>query len=394
MKHIVIAGGGFTGVRLARKLRRLKNISVTIINESDEFRYSPALYRAATGFKIGIARIPLEWMLLDSSNTSLVIGRVKSINKQKKSIGLEDGSEIEYDYAVIALGAVTTYFGIDGLDEHSYGVKTFDEIIELKHHMHDSLVSKNPKKQNYVIVGAGPTGVELAGALGSYLKKISKMHKIKHPKTKVFLVEAGPRILPQMSKRAARKVLRRLERLKVVILTDTTVKSETARSLKTSDGPISTHNVIWTAGTVNNPFFKDNEKLFSFDDRGRVLVNKRLQTSRNIYVCGDNAATVHSGLAVTAVNHGNFMAKELTARVTGKKRPTLHEKYPVQIVPAGGRWSVLQYRRLVLSGNLMGLTRRLADIVGYTEVLGPIKALTIWQSSDRAEDHCGVCRVR
>jgi len=232
MKHIVIAGGGFAGVRLARQLRKQKNIRITLINEAEDFRYSPALYRAATGFKIGIARIPLEWMLLDSSNTSLVIGTVKSLDKDKKAVVMADGQVIEYDYVVMALGAVTTYFGIDGLGKNSYGIKTFDEVLALKHNIHDGLLSKKSISHNFVIVGAGPTGVELAGALGNYLKRIAKSHKIKHPKAKIYLVEAGPRILPQMSVLAAKKTHNHLKRLGVQVLVNTRVKSETVKDVK------------------------------------------------------------------------------------------------------------------------------------------------------------------
>lgn len=392
MKHVVIAGGGFAGVRLARQLRKQKQVRVTIINKSEDFRYSPALYRAATGFKIGTARIPLEWMLLDSSNTTLVLGVVEKINKTKKTITLEDGQVIEYDYAVMALGAVTTYFGINGLDKHSYGVKTFEEVIELKHHIHDNLVVKD--EQNFVVVGAGPTGVELAGALGAYLRSIAKKHKIKYPGIKISLVEAGPRILPQLSERASKKAHKRLQKLGIQVSTDTMVQSETAGRLKTSTGTIKSHNVIWTAGTTNNPFFKNHSGVFAFNEQGKVTVNKHLQSSAYIYVCGDNADTEFSGLALTAIGHANYLARDIKARVNHKKRRDHKERHPVQVVPAGTRWSILQYRKLVLSGRAVSVIRRLADVIGYTDVLGPLKALTIWSNSDRTEEFCPVCKSR
>lgn len=394
MKHVVIAGGGFAGVRLARQLRKQKRVRVTLINESEDFRYSPALYRAATGFKIGMARLPLEWMLLDSSNINLVIGTVSKVDEKNKTIKLSDGQVIEYDYAVMALGAVTTYFNIDGLVKHSYGVKTFEEIIALKHHIHDDLISKPEEGQNYVIAGAGPTGVELAGALGSYLQRISKRHGIEHPHIQVYLVEAGPRILPQLSARAAAKVDHRLRKLGINILTDTMVKSETAHTLMTSTGSIKTDDVIWTAGTTNNPLFAEHANIFTLGKRGKVVVDKHLQASKDIYVCGDNAATEFSGLAVTAIRHANYLAKDIKARTKHKRRPVQKDKHPMQVVPAGRRWSVFQYRGLVLSGNLISLVRRAADIVGYTDMLGPLKALTIWKESDRTEEACSVCRAR
>ena len=141
MKHVVIAGAGFAGVRLARKLRKQKNVTVTLINDSPDFRYCPSLYRAATGHKMGASRLSLEWMLLDTSNINFVVGKVSGIDSKNKSIKLSDGSEINYDFVVFALGSVTTYFNIEGLHKHSVGMKTTEEILELRQHVHDNIIS-------------------------------------------------------------------------------------------------------------------------------------------------------------------------------------------------------------------------------------------------------------
>lgn len=395
MKHIVIAGGGFAGIRLARKLRKQTDIMVTLVNDSEDFRYSPALYRAVTGFKMGIARLPIEWMLIDSSNVNLVIGRVEGINEDSKQLLLEDGQKIDYDEVVFALGAVNTFFGISGLEEYSYNVRTFREALELKQNIHDNLVgASRATDENFVIVGAGPTGVELAGALGTYLLKIAKKHKMRHQHIKICLVEAGPRILPQMNEKASRKAKSRLDQLGVEVLTNTAVKSETLNELRTSVGMIKSKNVIWAAGTQNNPFFSDNPGVFKLNDRGRVVVNEHLQASSHIYVCGDNAATKYSGLAETAIWHANFIAKDIVARVDHESRPKRFERLPMQVVPVGHKWAIFQYGPLVFGGRFASLVRRLADIIGYNDVLGPVKALTIWSNSDKTEESCPTCGVR
>ncbi len=392
MKHIVIAGGGFAGIKLARKLRKQKDIRITLINDLEYFRYSPALYRAVTGFKMGIARLPIEWMLIDCNNVSVIIGRIVNIDKNKKQLKLEDGQKIDYDEVVFALGAVNSYFGIEGLNEYSYGVKTVSEALELKVHIHNSLTQKaKTADENFVVIGAGPTGIELAGALGTYLVGVAKKHKLKHPHVKIYLVEAGPRILPQMSELASRKVSRRLAKLGVETLVNTAVQSETLSELKTSVGMIKSKNVVWAAGTQNNPFFKDHPEVFSLSKRGYVTVNKHLQVEPNIYVCGDNAATTRSGLAETAVRHANFIAKDIIAKIHHTDRPTQYEKASMQVVPVGSRWAIIQYGSLVISGRLISFIRRVADIIGYTDVLGPVKALTIWANSDRFEDDCPIC---
>lgn len=392
MKHVVIAGGGFAGVHLARKLKSQKNISVTLINNSVDFRYCPALYRAATGAKIGSARLPLEWMLLDSPHADLLIDTVTKIDPGKKQISTAGGAIIDYDYAVMALGSVTTYFNIEGLHEHSYGIKTPDEVVRLRQHLHNKISQQADSTENIVIVGAGPTGVELAGGLGHYVRRIAKKHRVKKHRVKIWLVEAGPRILPQLSVGAARAVQKRLTKIGVKILTDTAVTKETINSLNTSDGTIKTHTVVWTAGTANNPFFQQQQEgIFIINPKGKVVVNKHLQSADDVYVIGDNAATLHSGLALTAVSHANFVAKDIKAQSKKRHRPNNFEHSPAQIVPIGNRWAVFQYKKLVLHGRIVSIIRKIADYVGYSDVLGILKALTIWANSENTEYACSVC---
>ena len=391
MKHVVIAGGGFGGVRLARKLKNQKNVSVTLINNAVDFRYCPALYRAATGSKLGTARLPLEWMLLDTPRTSLVSDTVVSVDPIAKVIRTAGGQAITYDEAVFSLGSITTYFNIEGLHEHSYGIKTPEEVTQLRRHVHEKVTDKDLSDENYVIVGAGPTGVELAGGLGTYINNIARNHHVRKHKIQVWLVEAGPRILPQMTPRAARAVQKRLESLGVKILLSTAVTRETINSLKTSTGTIKTDTVIWTAGTANNPFFKEHPDVFNLNEKGRVVVNKHLQVSPHIYVIGDNAATPHSGLALTAIWHANFVSRDIKARSKNSKRPTTFEHAPIQVVPAGHGWAVLQYKRFVLHGRLIALVRLAADYIGYSDMLGTLKAMTIWSNSKKTEDDCDIC---
>lgn len=392
MKNIIIAGGGFAGVRLARKLRKNKDVHVTLINNSPVFRYSPALYRAVTGFKLGVARIPLEWMLLDTPNITLKIGEVTSINSHTKSIIVDDKESIEYDKVVFALGSVTTFFGIPGLHEYSYGVKSPEEVSLLKQHIHSSLIHENKDHVDFVVIGAGPTGVELAGALGVYLRQIAKRHRVNNSNIGVHLIEAGPRILPQMGERAAKMAHKRLTKLQVNISTNTVVKSESKDSLKTSLGSLKTDNVIWTAGTANNPFFAKHPEVFTFDKRGKVIVNEHLQVARDIYVCGDNASTPYSGLAFTAVKHADYIANDLRKILLRKSRSGIKARVPIQVVPVDSKFAVLQYRKISLGGRTVGILRRMADIVGYTDVLGYLRAFTIWSNDEATEESCTICK--
>jgi NADH dehydrogenase FAD-containing subunit len=254
------------------------------------------------------------------------------------------------------------------------------------------LTEKSQIERNYVIVGAGPTGVELAGALGVYLKNIAKYHRVKQHKITIWLIEAAPRVLPTMSPRVSKATLKRLARLGVKVSLNTQVRAETLKSLKTSIGNITTHTVIWTAGTANNPFFANNSEVFNLNDRGRVVVDKHLQSSPGVYVIGDNAATKFSGTALTAIRHGNFTAKDLIARINHKHRPEKYESHPTYVVPVGKKWSVLQYRGLVLHGRIISWVRNSADFIGYIDVLGLLRAMTVWTNSEKPESNCPICR--
>ena len=391
MKHVVIAGGGFAGVRLARQLNKQKDVNVTLINDSPDFRYYPAMYRAATGFKLGSARLPLEWMVLDQPRTDLFIDTVTSVDPHAKLITTASGQSISYDYAAFALGSVTTYFHIEGIPENSYGMKSPDEIARLRAHLHEHVTSGAEADQNYVIVGAGPAGCELAGGLGTYIKHIVKKHGVKKHSVNVWLVEAGPRILPMISEKQARAAHKRLEKHGVKILTGTTVTRETVSQLNTSQGPIKTHTVIWTAGTTNSPFFTAHPEVFERNIRGRVVVDKHLLTKDHLYVIGDNAATAHGGLALTAIQHANFTARDIKARIHGGTRPAKYETYPIAVIPIDRYWAVMQYRKFALHGWPVAMVRLAADYIGYADVLGYIKAFTIWSNGEKTENGCNVC---
>ncbi len=394
MKHVVIIGGGFAGVRLARKLGKQKNdIHVTLVNDSDDFRYCPTLWRSAVGYKMGISRLPLEWTLLDIPNVTLVIDRATSVDREKRKIKLQSGNILDYDEAVFCVGVVSTFFNIEGLHEHAYGIKSPDEIIRLRKHLHSLLMRNDLPSQNFVIAGGGPTGVELAAGLGHYLKFMARRHKRSRKKINIYLVEGAPRLLPVMSERAGKLALKHLKKIGVKVMLNTKVTRETVHSLKTSEGTIPTSAVIWTAGTFNNPFFAENHDVFPLNERGRVKVNDYLQVDPHIYVIGDNAATKYSGLAFTAINNANFVASDLKRRSKHGKRKHHKPVKPPQVLPLGNRTAILEYGKFTMGGFLPALIRKFADLVGYADVLGYRRAYDVWRASDTTENDCPACAM-
>ena len=389
--HVVILGGGFAGLRVARNLSKSYKIDVTLITDSTTFRYSPALYRSATGFRMRESIIPISKITEKYSNLDLIRQKVESIDRQKKTVKVANGKTYKYDYAVICLGVVTSYFGIPGLEKYSFNIKSPEGLLKLKSHLHKTLIETGEPDANYVVVGGGPTGVELSASLAKYLRHLCKKHKVKKHAIRLELVEAAPRVLPILSERASRLTAKRLHKLKVKIMLNTAVKAETEETLKLPDRSLPTRTVIWTAGVTNNPFFKENISQFTLNERGKVVVNEFMQIDNHAFVIGDNAGTRYGGLAQTAIRDANYVSKAIKKLSKRKKIRPYRQKSPVGIVPAGENWSVLQYKGLVLSGKLPALLRSIADLVGYADIMGLSQAFGIWRRRSQSEEICKIC---
>ena len=393
MKHIVIVGGGFGGIKAARQLAKHPELfQVTLISDEDCFRYYPALYRTATGYSKRESCIALELLVHDLRNVTFVQGKATKINRQEKVITLADKMQVTYDYAIFSLGVVTSYFGIPGMKEFSHGLKTVKELDQLHYDLHEEFVDDRMPDKNYVVVGAGPTGVELSASLKGYLQQIAKWHKARSGKISLELIEAAPRILPRASERASWVASRRLKQLGIKIMTGKIVQAETADTLTVSGRSIPTRTVIWTAGVTNNPFYAANKSQFELNEKGKVKVNAFMQVDDAVFVIGDNAAMPHAGLALTAVRDAHYVAKQLVRLTKGKSPKPYHQKTPITVVPVGPKWAVVEWGPLVLGGWIGGLLRWLADLVAYKDIMPLTQAISLWRDTRAYEDgSCPVC---
>ncbi len=388
---VVIVGGGFGGLRTARELAGRPGFQVTLISATDYFTYYPQLYHAATGGVRSESSIPLAELLGDTGVT-IVRDTLTQLDPTAQTITTLSGQSYQYDELVLALGSVTNYFGIPGLEEHAYNIKTIEGAERFKRHLHEQLTRTQQPELHYVIVGGGPTGVELAGALGEYLRRILRLHGISAPRYQIDLVEGAPRLLPRSSERVAQRVQRRLERLGVTVHTGAVVEAETARSLRLKGQSIASSTVVWTAGVGNNPFFHNNIDHFTLAKNGKVEVNEHLESRPHIYVLGDNAATPYSGLAQTALADADYVAADILAQHYGHRRRTYRPKLPVSVIPVGSGWAAVQWGSLELFGYLGWILRRLADLVGYHDLEGWGQAVRLWLQDSRRDDNCPICQ--
>lgn len=382
---ITIVGGGFGGVKTALELAKNKNNRITLISDKPEFQYFPALYGTATGKSHLQSWTPLGAIFADKANVDVLIDSVTKINPAKKQLKAASGNTYEYENLVLALGAVTTYFGIPGLDHFAYGIKSEDEIRKLKQHLYQQMHDQKVIDKHYVIVGGGPTGVELASALGSYIERLRVHHRLPERKIRINLVEASPRLLPRMNPKTSEKVRKRLESIGVSVELGKKVESATSEGLMVSGKPLKSQTIIWTSGVANNPFFKENAKHFEFAPNGKVIVNNYLRTKDGIYVIGDNAATPFSGLAQTALHDALFISKNFKRRQQNKSLKKYRAVMPPVVVPVGENWAVFEWRGLRLSGWIASLLRRAADVIGYNDVLPLGRALGAWRAQQELE---------
>lgn len=389
---VLVLGGGFAGVKTVRKLYKNPNLDITLITDQETFRYGATIWRAAVGHLREASYMPVASLVPIRPNVHLIYDKAVTIDRSKKSVTTESGKTFNYDYCVIGLGVVTSYFGIKGLDKYSYGVKSSKEFDEFRHHLHQELVDEHALDKNYVVVGAGPTGVELAAALREYLKGVAKHHKLAKTSVNMQLVEAAPRVLPMLTPQASKLTLKRLRSLGVAVHTHSAVKGETATTLLVDNKSVPTHTVIWTAGVTNSPFFAANSDQFTLNDKKRVVVDGTLRVDASTFVIGDNAATPFSGLALTALHNASYVAKVIRKELRGGTVRPYKPLKPVTIIPVGEDWSVFQWRSLVISGRFASLLRTIYDFIGYAEVMGARPAANIWLKRNQTHEECAFCQ--
>ena len=386
-EKVIIAGGGFGGIKAALELANKPEFDVTLISDQPNFRYYPTLYHAATGGKVAASSIPLDEIFRDKG-VQVVTDSIKHINRDKKTV--IGKKSYEYDTLILALGVVTNFFGIKGLSEYAYGIKTIEEAQRLRDHIHKHLVDERKPDLNYVVIGGGPTGVELAGALPSYIRHIMARHGLKDTRVHVDLVEAAPRLMPRMPRAYSKALARQLKKMGVKLYLGETVEAETADFLNFSEHTLESHTVIWTAGVTNHPFFKDNN--FTLTPRGKVLVNEYLETERHIYVVGDNADTTYSGMAQTALHDGKTVAHNLIRQFNDKPRLAYEAVKPAYATPAGPRWAALLWGPFHTYGWLGWVLRSAADWIAYHDLEPVWQATKHLMAEIGEEETCPVCK--
>lgn len=385
--HVVIVGGGFGGVRVALNLAGDNRFKVTLISRETFFEYHAALYRSATGRSPLEVALPLRELFDGDKNIEVILDEITEFNAATHELIGVSGSKWRYDSLVLAVGSVTDYFGIKGLDQYSHGVKTVNEALEFKRYLHDSLV-KGLEEHNYVIVGGGASGVELSAELKTYLERIRRNHQLDQ-NFHVHLVEAADKVLPPLPKNFTDTIEKHLKKIGVILHLNSAVKGETRDGISLPEGLLPSHTVVWTAGMTNNPLYAGG--YLPLAKNHRVIVDDSLQAMPDLYVIGDSADTRFSGMAQTAISHANYVSYKLKREVNGNRSQPYEPDRPIYAIPVGAKWSAVLWGKLKIYGRLGWLLRRIADLRLYVRFMGVRRGLTVWRYGVKLEEACPIC---
>lgn len=326
-RQIVIIGGGFAGITTASKLKHI-DADVTLIDKANHHLFQPLLYQVATGaLSPGDIAAPLRAILGKDSKVSVVLGEVKKIHPQEKFLSLVNGRAIQFDQLVLAPGAQYNYFGNDAWAEHAPGLKTLSDALKVRERILQSLEEaeqlEDPQVRQpyltYVIIGGGPTGVEMAGAIAEIAKRSMRngFRNVKEEEIRIFLLEAAPNILNGFPEPLGDSGREMLEELGVKVLRGTPVIKIEQDRVHLKLGSIHSKNIIWAAGIKASPLL---DSLKAEQDRsGRVLVNSDLSLPDypDIFVLGDAAHCKDKtgkplpALASVARQQGQYLGKFL-----------------------------------------------------------------------------------
>jgi NADH dehydrogenase len=350
--RIVIVGGGFAGVKAALEISKRNLGNVTLISDEDHFLHHATLYATATGRSLAESVVPLTELFAGDKKVTVVKDSLTRVDAERKNVICKKGA-YEYDKLIIAIGSVTTFFGIDGMAKHAYGIKTLAEVKAFNEHIKDEVIKNRQFDKNYVVIGAGATGIELAGALHEYLEHLATVHQISRPKIRITIVEAAPRILPRLSKTASRVVGKRLKQMGIKVLVNHKVESLNEEFITIQGKKYPTETAIWTSGVANNPLFKEHEDIFTIEPNGRVHVNQYLEGAKDIYILGDNNTVKYSGMAWPALNQATFVAQHLER--LKKKQPVraFRPTPPPSGIPVGEGWAYFMATNNSYHGQLL-----------------------------------------
>ena len=362
--RVAIVGGGFGGLTAAAAIAPLP-VSVTVIDRKNHHTFQPLLYQVATaGLSPGEIAAPIRGVLRRYKNVSVLLGEVTGFDLDNRRVKLGDG-EIEYDYLVVAAGATHSYFGHNEWAPVAPGLKTIEDALEIRRRVllafelaeRQAIASGTHPPLNFVIIGGGPTGVELAGTLAEVARRtLAKDFRAIDPRmARVVLIEGMPRVLPAYPEDLSRSALEQLQHLGVEVRTSTMVTAVEPGQVRFGDTVLPSAVTLWAAGVSASPL---GRMLGPTDKAGRVPVERDLSVPghREVFVIGDLADLAGQdgkplpGLAPVAMQQGRAVARNVERDLRGQEREPFRYKDKGTLATIGRAAAVADFGKLHVTG--------------------------------------------
>jgi NADH:ubiquinone reductase (H+-translocating) len=383
--RIVIIGAGFGGLTAARRLAK-RPVDITVVDRRNHHTFQPLLYQVATaGLSPGEIAAPIRWILRAHTNVEVLLEEVLDFDLKQKQVITSDRT-LEYDYLIVASGATHAYFGHEEWEPLAPGLKSIENALEIRRRVllafelaeRQAADGINTPPLQFVVVGAGPTGVELAGTLAEIARHAltKEFRKIDPRKTRILLIEGGPRVLPSYSENLSRKAEEQLRHLGVDVLVSHMVRQIEPGAVLTSDEKnpnaqperIVAPVIVWAAGVLASPL---GGKLGAPVDRaGRVMVEPDLSIpgNPNVFVLGDLATLKDKkgqmlpGVAPVAIQQGDWVAKAIVRDLGHQSRGSFHYFDKGSLATIGRAAAVAQFGKVEISGFFAWLSWLLIHI--------------------------------
>ena len=360
--HIVILGGGFGGLYAARELRNVE-ADVTVVDRRNFHLFQPLLYQVATAaLNPSDIAAPIRSILRRQKNVSVILGEATSIDTHKRIVKLNEG-EVAYDYLVVATGATHSYFAHPEWERDAPGLKTIEDALEIRRRVllafEEAERETDPERQRawltFVIVGAGPTGAELAGALSEIARQtmLRDFRRINPSSARVILVEGKERVLPTYPADLSAKAEAQLKKLGVEVITNAIVTDLNEHEVCIGDKTIPTRTVLWAAGVQASPLAASLG--VPLDRAGRVVVEPNLTIPGHpeVFVIGDLAAVPDvPGVAPAAIQEGIHVARNIERAIEGQPLRAFHYHDKGSLATIGRAAAVAEVGRFHISGFL------------------------------------------
>jgi NADH:ubiquinone reductase (H+-translocating) len=381
--HVVIVGGGFGGLRAARALHD-RPVRITVVDRHNHHLFQPLLYQVATAaLSPGDIAAPIRGILRSQRNARVLLGEVESVDVAHRVI-LVSGRAMRYDYLVLATGARHGYFAHPEWEWDAPGLKTIEDALEIRRRVltayeraeHEPDEARRDAWMTFVIVGGGPTGVELAGALAEIatMTLAHDFRRIDPRRSRIMLLEGGPRLLPSFPEDLSAAARAQLEQLGVEVRTGALVTAVSADGVAVGDEAIAARTVLWAAGVVASPLARSLG--VPLDRPGRVIVEPDLSIPghREVFVIGDLASFSHQtgqplpGVAPVAMQQGTFVAAAIAADLDGRPRGRFVYRDRGNLATIGRAAGVADFGRVRLHGLvawLAWLVVHISFLIGF-----------------------------